>query len=309
VSTVLVTGGAGAIGGNLVHALVADGHRVVVLDDLSSGRADNLPPDVDLVVGSVVDESDVVSAFKSQPTLVVHLAALFANQNSVDHPVQDALVSGVGTLQVLEHARLRGVEKVVVCSSSCIYGSHGSDVDVPVPMVDDTPYAMTKALAESYARFYARHHGLPTVVLRPFNVYGPGERPGRYRNVIPNFLALALAGEPLPITGTGEETRDFTYVDDAVRAFLLALQRPTLPGSAFNVASGAEVTIAALAKKINAITGNPGGVVLQPRRAWDRTASRVGDISRTRDELGFEPAVTLDDGLTTTAAWLRTLGG
>ena len=308
-SRVLVTGGAGAIGGNLVRSLVDRGDDVVVLDDLSSGRRDAVGPTAALLVGSVSDETAVEHAFSFGPERVVHLAALFANQNSVDHPEADLTVNALGTLRVLRASVEHGVAKVLICSSSCVYGTGDSDDARPPALVQETPYAMTKALAESYARFYSAEHGLDTVIVRPFNVYGPGEVPGMYRNVIPNFLARAAAGEPLLITGTGRETRDFTFVDDTVNGMLLALDADTQPGDAFNLATGVETTIGDLAERINALVGSTAGIELQARRSWDAIERRRGDATRAASLLGFSPSIGLDEGLERTWRWLHDIDG
>jgi UDP-glucose 4-epimerase len=304
---ILVTGGAGAIGSHLVARLVADHHEVTVIDNLSSGRQELVHPSVRFVHGSVADVDELASAFDPAPDLVAHLAAVFANQNSVDHPETDLIVSGLATLRILDRSLAAGVQKVLVCSSSCVY-REAEELDETSPVGNrSTPYAITKGLAEDYASFYAHHHGLPTVVVRPFNSYGPHEHPGQYRNVIPNFLAAALRGEPLTITGTGDETRDFTYVEDTADGMALALLGPTAPGSTYNLATGRETRIADLARLVNDVTGNPAGVVNLPARAWDTTARRRGRIDRARADLGFEPRVGIEEGVRRTANWLRTV--
>lgn len=302
---ILVTGGAGAIGANVVSSLLAKGHAVTVLDDLSSGHADAVPPGAEFVRGSVALDQDLERAFHSRPTFVIHLAALFANQNSVDHPVRDLEVNGLGTLKVLQHAHGNGVRKLVYSSSSCVYG-HKEVMEETDPERElDTPYAMTKLLGEHYARFWAEQHGLDTVTLRLFNTYGPGERPGKYRNVVPNFFELAMRGAPLPITGTGEETRDFTYVGDTVAGILGALAGKTRPGEVFNIASGKSTRIIDLANAINRIAGNSAGVEYRPRRAWDAVKDRRGSIAKAQEAFGYRPSVDLETGLGLTHKWIR----
>jgi nucleoside-diphosphate-sugar epimerase len=305
VTSALVTGGAGAIGSNLTRALLARGYDVTILDDLSSGRAEFVPSSARFVRGSVENPDDIERAMEAEPEVVVHLAALFANQNSVEHPERDLLVNGLGTVHVFEAARRHGVRKILNCSSSCVYG----DREVMRESDDigelDTPYAITKLLGEQYASFWVRHHGLDVVSVRLFNVYGPFERPGRYRNVIPNFVATALRGEPLRITGTGDETRDFTFVDDTVAGLLLVLERDTTPGDLFNLASGRETPIRRLAELVNEVTGNTAGITYTPRRTWDRVSRRCGDITLARGFLGYSPSVTLEEGLERTVKWLR----
>jgi len=308
-STVLVTGGAGCIGSNLTRALAVEGAaRVLVLDDLSSASRWNVPdhPTVHYTQGSVLDDEALRAAFKDKPDYVFHLAALFANQKSVDHPEQDLMVNGLGTLKVLQFAHLAGVRRVVYASSGCsVYGSAA-----PLPLREDfvsidldTPYQITKLLGELYCNFFFHYYKLPVVRARFFNVYGPGEIPGRYRNVIPNFLYWALHKQPLPITGTGEETRDFTYVDDVIQGLLSAGVANEAVGEAMNFASGREVTVAHLAGLINELTGNPAGVRYVPRRSWDNITRRCASVEKAGRLLGYRPHTEFDTGVRRTWEW------
>ena len=302
----LITGGAGAVGSNLVTRTLCDGHEVVVLDDLSSGRRELVPETATFIEGSVADDAALERAFAHRPTHVVHLAALFANQNSIDHPLEDLNVNGLGTLKVLTWAAQCGVSKLVYCSSSCVYGHAALDEDDFIPS-SSTPYAITKFLGEQYCRFWRRQQDLDVTILRLFNSYGPNEYPGRYRNVVPNFFKLAMNGEALPITGTGEETRDFTFVSDTVDGILSALIARTVAGEAYNIASGCETRIIDLANKINRLVGNPAGVRFVPRREWDHIVRRKGPIEKARAGLGFSPRISLDEGLERTLAWFKTI--
>ena len=278
-----------------------------MLDDLSSGYCTLVPDGAELVVGSVADPDDVATAFAASPEYVLHLAALFANQNSVDHPIRDLEVNGRGTLAILEAAVAHGVRKVLNVSSSCVYGDAEVMSETETALRPHTPYAVTKLLGEHYCTFFAEHHGLDVVSVRPFNVYGPGEHPGRYRNVIPNFFARALRGEPLVITGTGEETRDFTFSGDVVDGMLAALAAPTDPGAVFNLGSGRETPIAHLATLVNEIAGSAAGLELVPRRSWDHVARRRADISRAREAFGYDAPTRLEEGLRRTHAWLASV--
>ena len=259
---ILVTGGAGTIGSNLVKTLLkAEPELIIVIDDLSSGYLWNLPkdPKVYFIHGSVLDDEKMKRVFSFKPHYVFHLAAHFANQNSVDHPETNLLVNGLGTLKALEYAHLVGVERFIYASSGCsVYGS-----SAPLPLREDyvslhldTPYQINKLVGELYCNYFHDYYGLPVVIARYFNVYGPGEVPGRYRNVIPNFMWWAMNNQPLPITGTGEETRDFAYVDDIIDGSLRMGVIKEAVGEAINLASGKETKIIDLAKMINEITGN-----------------------------------------------------
>lgn len=303
--TVLVTGGAGAIGSRLVRALARQ-HRVIVVDDLSSGYMENLRGiSVELCRGSIVDDELLAEAFAERPSVVFHLAANFANQNSVDHPQRDLLVNGLGTLKVLEHSRRADVRNFVYASSSSVYGASNAPLaEGARDFSSATPYALTKRLGEHYVDLYRARYGLPTVTLRLFNSYGPGEYPGRYRNVIPNFLHRAIKGLPLVITGSGDETRDFTYVDDVVEVFQLAMRTDAAVGRTLNVGSGTETAIRALAELVREVCRSNVPVEFQPRRSWDAVARRCADISLLRMTLGYTPRVELRDGLERTYAWL-----
>ena len=308
--TVLVTGGAGAIGSNLSRALADLGAQVLVLDDLSSAERWNIPslPGILFVEGDIRDEVKLKRIFFERPRIVFHLAAFFANQNSVDHPETDLTVNGLGTLRLLEYSVFTGVERFVYASSGCsIYGS-----SAPLPLREEfmsmhlsTPYQITKMLGELYCNFFYNHYGLKVVKPRFFNSYGPGEVPGQYRNVIPNFIYWALRGLPLPITGTGEETRDFTYVGDIVEGLLRAGIMENAVGQEFNLASGRETPIVDLANMINDATGNTAGIRFAARRKWDTKSRLLASIDRARELIGYEPQTSFDEGLQRTVQWFR----
>ncbi len=308
---ILVTGGAGAIGSNLVRALgELEARMVIILDDLSSAARWNIPalPNVLFVEGSILDEVELKRVFFEGPEIVFHLAALFANQNSIDHPETDLLVNGLGTLKILQYSQLAGVKRVVYASSGCsIYGSNA-----PLPLTEEfmslhlsSPYQITKMLGELYSNFFEHHYGLPVVKTRFFNSYGPGEIPGQYRNVIPNFIFWAMQGRPLPITGTGEETRDFTYVGDIVDGLLRAGFFEAAVGQEFNLASGRETKIVDLARMINEQTGNQAGILFSERRKWDTKPRLLASVERAKGLIGYQPNTPFEEGLKNTVAWFR----
>lgn len=305
---VLVTGGAGAIGRTLVRELIRHGTHVIIVDDLSSGHRANLPEKgAEFVQASILDDSVMRSIFsKNKIDAIAHLAANFANQNSVDNPEKDLNVNGMGMLKMLQYAREHKVERFLFTSSSCVYGNMGGKVSEERQDYKlDTPYAITKLLGERYASFFHEMYGLNTTIVRYFNSYGPGEFPGMYRNVIPNFFHMAMKGKPLPIMGTGEETRDFNYVGNAVEGTMLAFTKDRGIGQVFNIGYGEEVRIIDLAKKINKITGNPAGIAFQERRAWDNVQKRCASIDKARKLLGYNPKVGLDEGLRSKYAWMQ----
>jgi UDP-glucose 4-epimerase len=306
--TVLVTGGAGAIGSNLTRALAGAGAKVIVYDDLSSAERWNVPsiPNVLFVEGDVLDEVKMKRVFFDRPQVIFHLAAFFANQNSLDHPERDLMVNGMGTLRLLEYSVFTKAERFVYASSGCsIYGSAA-----PLPLTEEfmslhltTPYQITKMLGELYANFFLHHYDLQVVKARFFNSYGPGEIPGEYRNVIPNFIYWAMKGKPLPITGTGEATRDFTYVGDIVDGLLRAGCLQSAVGEEFNLASGVETRIIDLANMINRIVGNPAGIRLADRRKWDTKSRLLASVDKARSLIGYNPSTPFDKGLDETIRW------
>jgi len=308
--SILITGGAGCIGSNLTKALMrAKAAKIIILDDLSAAERWNIPdaPNVVFVQGSVLDDEVLKRVFAQRPDFVFHLAAHFANQNSVDHPETDLLVNGLGTLKVLECSRQTGAGKFIFASSGCsVYGSQA-----PLPLKEDfvslhldTPYQITKLLGELYCNFFYNYYRLPVVTCRYFNVYGPGEIPGRYRNVIPNFIWWALQQQPLPVTGTGEETRDFTFVEDIVDGTLRADATPEAVGEAFNLASETETRVIDIANMINELTGNHNGTEFVSRRDWDKITRRRASIEKARKVLGYEPKMKMKEGIKRTHDWI-----
>lgn len=305
----LVTGGAGAIGSRLVARLLRSGEveRVVVVDDLSSGYDWLLPndPRIELVRDDVVTLSDRELGLQS-PT-IFHLAAFFANQNSVDHPLDDLHTNGRGTLAALLYAQRCRARRLVYASAGCSIAGHSHDgpihEEMPVSLELDTPYQITKALGEFYCNYFLPQ--VSTVRCRFFNSYGPGEVPGPYRNVIPNFIWLALHDQPLPITGTGMETRDFIYVDDLVEGLMLSSQQAEAHGQAINLGTGIQTRIVDLAKMIIDLCSSQSVIEYHPPRPWDKSKHREANIDRARTLLGFRPQVTLEKGLERTVEWFR----
>jgi len=310
--TILISGGAGAIGSNLSRELAKSGAaKVIILDDLSASYDWNIPnlPNILFVKGSITNDIDLKRVFQEKPTYIFHLAAFFANQNSVDYPEKDLIVSQLGTIKMLEYSVLiGGVKRFVYAGSGCaIYGAQA-----PLPLEEDfvslhltTPYQISKMGGELYCNFFWHHYGLPVVKTRFFNSYGPGEVPGQYRNVIPNFIYWAMKGQPLPITGEGKMTRDFTYVMDIVDALLKAGESKKAIGEEMNIASAREIEIVELAKKINQLTGNKAGFTYTDRRKWDTKNRLLASIERAKSLLDYDPLTTFEDGLSETIKWFN----
>ena len=308
---VLITGGAGSIGSRLTRAIAElGGKMVIVLDDLSAAYEWNIPalPNVLFVKGSITDDIALKRVFAEKPDLVFHLAAFFANQNSVDYPERDLMVNGMGTLRLLEYCTMVRPQRFVYASSGCsIYGSAA-----PLPLREEfmsmhltSPYQVTKMLGELYSNFFHHHHKLNVVKTRFFNSYGPGEVPGQYRNVIPNFIYFALRGEPLPITAADDATRDFTYVEDIVDALLRAAYFEAAIGQEMNIASGVETNIVQMAKNINHLLNNTAGIRFAQRRVWDTKNRLLASIERANHLLGYKPAMDFDTGLQNTIRWFE----
>ena len=307
---VLITGGAGCVGSNLTKALIeAEAAKIIVLDDLSAAEKWNVPDSssVVFVEGSILDEEILKSSFSEKLDFVFHLAAHFANQNSVDHPEKDLMVNGMGTLKIFEYCRQANVGRIVYASSGCsVYGSQA-----PLPLKEDfvslhldTPYQITKLLGELYCNFYYHYYDLPVAIARYFNVYGPGEIPGEYRNVIPNFIWTALHNNPLRITGTGEETRDFTFVEDIVDGTLRLGTVPEAIGDAFNLASEKETKVIDIANAVNKVTGNDKDIEFVARRDWDKITRRRASIAKAQKILGYNPQMEIDAGIKKAYEWI-----
>lgn len=314
--TILVTGGAGAIGSNLIIALsqlVGKAGKIVVLDNLSAIKVKdpwNVTPltNIMFVLGDVRSDVDLKRVFKEDPSIVFHLAAFFANQNSIDYPETSADVDILGHIRLLELTRLTRVDRFVYASSGCaIYGSYP---ELPlkeefISMHLTTPYQINKMTGEMYCNFYRHHYELAIVNCRFFNSYGPGEAPGQYRNVIPNFIYWAIKGRELPITGTGEETRDFAYVLDLIQGLIKAGYYQEAIGENFNLASGIETRIRDLAQMVNKAAGNTTPINFMDRRKWDTKPRLLASIEKARRLVDYEPLVDFAEGFKTNIEWFR----
>jgi UDP-glucose 4-epimerase len=301
----VVTGGAGFIGSHLVDALLAEGNSVAVLDDLSTGRRENVHDEARLVVGSVLDPAAVADAVAGAD-VVFHLAALGAVTRSVDDPVSTQRVNTEGTLNVLVGARDVGARRFVLASSSSVYGGvGGTPTTETVAARPRSPYAVSKLAAEWHARVFTELFPLETVVLRYFNVFGPRQRPdAAYAAVIPLFSAALLAGDRPTVYGDGLQSRDFTYVSDVVAANLAAVAAPKVRGAVLNVAPGECHTLLDLLAVLGDLLGTAPDPVFVDPRPGDITISQA-DSNAARETLGWSPAVSFADGLARYVDWLR----
>lgn len=303
----LVTGGAGFIGSNLVDALVVQGHEVVILDDLSTGLKENVNPAADFIEGSVTDEPVVRDAMAGVE-VVFHQAALGSVQRSVEHPLHSDFVNTHGTLTVLKAALDAGVRRVVYASSSSVYGG-AKVMPTPetAPLVPRSPYAVTKFAGEQYCRVFAELFGLETVALRYFNIFGPRQRPdSAYAAVIPLFIDALMAGRRPTVHGDGRQSRDLTFVANAVAANLRAAHAPAeaCSGHVYNVAAGGRFSLLDLLSALGEIIGVVPEPIFGPPRKGDVRDSQA-DISAAVRDLSYEPVASFGDGLKATVDWFR----
>ena len=302
----LVTGGAGFIGSALVRSLLGRGHSVRVLDNLSTGFKSNLDEcrdRIELIEGDI-SEFAVCKSAVSGVDYVLHQAAIPSVQRSVDDPIRSNNANVTGTLNMLVAARDAKVKRLVFASSSSVYG----DTEV-LPKVESmretplSPYALTKLAGEKYCMIFHRIYGLPTVCLRYFNVFGPRQDPhSPYSAVISRFVKAALAGKNPVVNGDGEQSRDFTYVENAVDANLRACEAPGAVGMAFNVGTGERHSLNDLLYALSKIVGRPLEAEYGSVRAGDVRHSQA-DIGRARQHLGYNPLVSFQEGLERTVKW------
>ena len=305
---ILVTGGAGFVGGAVTRRLLELGAQVTVLDDLFTGLRETVPPGATFIEGSVTDEG-LVGELVADAAIVFHLAArnIIA---STANPRDDYATNIGGTLNVLLAARDSRPDRVVYSSSASVYGNPRS-----IPINEDdgivllSPYAVSKLAGEHYCSAFYESYGVPMSCVRYSNIYGPGQRPDNpYCGVVSKFLAAAYAGEPLSVHGDGEQTRDFTYIDDAVDATLLAAIQPRAEGDVYNVGTGIETSVNQLAAIVGRATDQAVSVTHVDRRDIDNIRRRVVNIEKARRMLRWSPQTTLEAGMRATAAWFHEAG-
>lgn len=322
-TNVLVTGGAGFVGSNLVRALSEHGAaRIRVVDNLlSAERTDVLElPAVEFTEASIADDG-VLDALEDTHDYVFHLATYHGNQSSMHDPLADHENNTLTSLKLFHHlAGFKNLRRVVYSSAGCtvaekVYGDARPTTEQdPVSLHLDSPYQISKIVGEMYANYFHSHDGLPTVIARFQNVYGPGEILGAgqwrgtpatvWRNVTPTFIYRALKGWPLTLENEGRSSRDFIYVDDIVRGLMLCATRGAV-GEVYNLASGVETTILQLADAINSNVESPAPIELAGRRSWDHSGNRLGSTAKAAANLGFSAEIGLEQGIRETVAWTR----
>ena len=296
----LVTGGAGFLGASLANRLAAAGHRAHVLDDLSSGNAAAVDPEIAFTQGDV-DNVPLLWSLLQEVDCVYHLAARVSVPQSVLYPREYARVNVGGTVSLMEAMRDTGVGRVIFTSSGAVYGRQSrqpvDEDDSPHP---DSPYAVSKWAAEQYIHTIGELWGLETVALRIFNTYGPGQSlPVSHAPVVPRFLQAALGGGSLIVYGGGKQTRDYVFIDDVVDALVAAATAPNISRTVINVGSGREVSVNDLLACVEQVTGQRANVIHNTQKEGG-VPRLAADISRARSLLGFQPRVTLAEGLALT---------
>ena len=305
-SKVLVTGGNGAIGCNLVQKLLASDAIVTVLDDFSQSSINNLKnhKNLKIIRGDLLNSEILKKTFSNNFDVVFHLAARFANEMSVYDPVEDLRVNIEGTLKILLESAKKNVNRFVYASSSSLYGQTNlikkNESLFPKPT---TPYAVSKLSGEFYCNAIHELYGMDYSIVRLSNSYGPYDPPGKYRNVIPNFIQNALKNKNIIITGTGNETRDFTFVDDVVNGIILAAKKPKARNEIFNLGTGKETKISTIAQLIKKNTNSKSKIIFKPKRKFDHIMRRKMDISKAKKLLGYSPKTNIKNGIFKTCEW------
>jgi len=303
----LVTGGAGFIGSNIVNRLLERGDSVRVIDNLSTGKLGNLAPilsDIEFIEDSICNPESMHRATRKIDT-IFHQAALPSVPRSIEDPEASHTNNITGTLNVLRAAHANGVKRVIYAASSSAYGDTPTlpkqEKMIPNPM---SPYAVTKLAGEYYCRVFSSVYGLATISLRYFNVFGPHQNPdSQYAAVVPKFIRCLLDGQAPTIYGDGEQTRDFTYIDNVVAANIMASQAEVLHGEVVNIATASRTSVNHLYSLLQTITGRKNQAQYHPPRDGDVKHS-LADISRAFELLGYQPEIDLETGLRLTVEWM-----
>lgn len=320
---ILIVGGAGFVGGNLVRRLLQYSPReILIVDNLLSAERVNVPvsPEITFVEDSITDDK-ILEDLRDDLDFVFHLATYHGNQNSICNPLLDHENNTLTTLKLYE--RIKGfqkIKKVVYASAGCTVaektfdGANATKEDAPVSLRLDSPYQISKIVGEFYSNYYLQQYSLPVVKARFQNVYGPGELLGAgkwrgtpatvWRNVIPTFIYRGLKCMSLIVENEGRASRDFIYVEDIVRGLLLCAEDGA-PGEVYNLACGVETSILDLALMINRLTENPAPIQLGSKREWDHSGRRFGSTVKAKQTIGFQAVTSLEDGLARTIDWTR----
>ena len=306
--SILITGGTGFIGQNLVK-FFQNKYKIIIIDNYSSsGVNKNYLFDRKNVkiFNKDISKFDELSKVlnKLDINYVIHAAAHFANENSILNPEKDLNTNILGTLNLLQHFKKKKIKKFIYLSSSCVYGEMKFAKENFLLDPYETPYAISKYAAEKYIKFFKNYYKLNTTIVRVFNTYGPGEISHKFRNVIPRFIENSLKGKKLTITGSGNEIRDFTYVEDLAKILSLIINKKKVP-NIINSCTGKKTKIILLAKKIINLTKSKSKIELKSQRNWDKINNRLGSTLRIRKVLNMKKFTNLDQGLIQTINWYK----
>lgn len=321
---ILVIGGAGFVGSNLIKALLNyDPLKIIIIDNLLSSEAENIPisDKIEFLPGSITNDQ-ILNKICDDINYIFHLATYHGNQSSIENPLADHENNTYTTLKLLERIKyFQNIKALVYASAGCTISQKTFDTakatteEDPVSLYLDSPYQISKIIGEFYGNYYFTRHKVPFIKARFQNVYGPGEILGAgqwrgtintvWRNVVPTFIWKALHQEPLPVENGGITTRDFIYIDDIVKG-LIACALKGQAGEVYNLASGIEISIKELAETINLLTENPAEIALKPARNWDNSGKRYGETTKAKKELGFVTQTPLKEGLNHTINWTKT---
>ncbi len=323
-SKILVVGGAGFVGANLVKNILNETKNVsiVVVDNLMSSEKENLPNDfrVQFLKGSITDDK-ILTHIDDSFDFIFHLATFHGNQSSIYDPLKDHENNTLTTLKLMNHIKdYKNLKKLVYSAAGCSCAEKtfdkacATDEEAPISLIQDSPYSMSKIFGEFYSVYFHRQHNVPTVRARFQNVYGPGEVLGAgewrgtyatvWRNVTPTFIYKAINGEKIPLENEGIATRDFIFVDDICKGLMLCALNG-VEGDVYNLGSGQETTIAELAEKIKKYSNSSSQIEYLPKRNWDSSGKRFASIIKSEQELGFKVTISIDDGLKTTIEWTK----
>lgn len=322
-SRIVVVGGAGFVGSNLVRLLLKDNIKeIIIVDNLLSSEKSNIPNDKRIIfIKGSITENKVLKLLKDNIDYVFHLATYHGNQSSIYDPLKDHDNNTLTTLKLYERIKeFKNIKKVVYSSAGCsvakktFSSAKATTEEDPIEIKQDSPYSMSKIFGEFYSVYYFKQHNLPTVRARFQNVYGPGEILGAgkwrgtpatiWRNVTPTFIYKAIKGLPLPLEDDGIASRDFIFVDDICKGLMSCALRGKL-GDVYNLASGKETTIKELSTLINKLTGNKAGFEHLPKRPWDNSGHRFGSTTKAKKELEFQAKTKLEEGLKITTEWTK----
>ena len=307
---IVISGGSGVIGTSLVYRLLEENIKeIIIIDNLSSSQKQFLPIDnrISFKYGDITNFEKLVGLVPKETDYIFHLAAHFANQKSVDYPLSDIQSNIIGTVNLLNLSKKLNLKKFINCSSSCVYGDVSEMVESNHVFPNETPYAINKFTTELYTSYYAKQFNVSTINIRLFNTYGSYEMAGQYRNVIPKFIDCALRNISLTITGTGEETRDFTYAADTCELFILAAVSEKRYGEVYNGGTGISTSIIEIAEKIISISRSKSEIKFIPKRDWDDIQHRKANIDKSKKDLGYYPKhLDLKENLRNVVEWYKT---